>query len=291
MKEILVRKGRGTLVPYDESKVRASIEKTGASKEAIEKVLSYVRVNLKNGMKTAEIYRMVREQLRHDVPWAAARYSLREAIFKLGPAGFNFEKYVAAVLSAYGYKTQTPESYTGACIEHEVDVTAEKDGRTAFIEAKFRHDFSTAINIKDVLATWARFLDLVDGSNIDLCPHFDEVWIVTNAVFTDQSLAFGHCKNMKLIGWNHPKERTFANMVDLDALYPITVIQDLSAAELEAFAKAGFILCRDICQLVPQDLKNVTGLSVKRLSEIVKSCDKVVFGPKEKDEPEVDTDD
>jgi len=288
MKDIMIRKGRGILVPYEEEKVRHSIEKTGADKKIVEQILVHIRKNLKNGMKTADIYRMVRTQLKKEKPWAAARYNLREAIIRLGPAGFNFEKYVAAVLNAYGYRAETPKGYTGACIEHEVDVTAEKNGRTAFIEAKFRHDFKTSINIKDVLATWARFLDLVDGSKINLCPHFDEAWIVTNARFTNQSLRFGHCKNMVLIGWNHPKERTFADMVDLNALYPVTVVDGLTKQELDAFAEANFILCRDLCELEPHDLTNVTGITTKRLAEIIGLCDEVVYGDDKKKDKAID---
>lgn len=291
MKDVMIEKAKGIKEPYDEAKVRRSIKKTGADDRVTDAVLAYVRKHLKNGIKTSEIYNMVREQLRASTPWAAARYNLRDAIIRLGPAGFNFEKYVAAVLSAYGYKTETPESYKGACITHEVDVTAEKDGRIAFIEAKFRRDFNGVVSIKDTLATWARFLDLVDGSRIDLCPHFDEVWIVTNARFTDQSLEFGHCKNMKLVGWNHPTERTFADMVDMDSLYPITVIDGLAEKELAAFARANFILCRDVCHMEPQELENVTGISVDRLASIVKMCDHVVFGDKsiKNRPPEVDT--
>lgn len=278
MKKQMIIKVDGQVVPFDETKMRESIMRSGVDNETTTLLMNIVQNKLKPRMKTNEIYSLIKTELQKIKPWAAARYDLKNAITKLGPAGFNFEKYVSAILSAYGYKTETPFEYQGACIKHEVDVTAEKDGRTAFIEAKFRHDFKATVNIKDTLATWARFLDLVDGSKIELCPHFDEAWIVTNARFTDQSLEFGHCKNMKLIGWNHPKERSFAKMVDIDALYPITILPDLLDDELEIFAKADIMLCKEVIDQKHEDLATMTGIEDKRLVEIAEMCKKVVKG-------------
>ncbi len=273
-----VTKMNGQVVKYEEQNVRQALQRIGLKEDKIKSILASVRKELTPKIKTSKLFSIVDKELKKKVPWAAARFNLRNAITKLGPAGFHFEKYVASVLSAYGYKTETPDTYQGACIEHEIDVTAEKDGRRVFIEAKFRHDFRAAINIKDTMSTWTRFLDLVDGAKLDLCPHFDEVWLITNARFTDQSMQFGHCKNMKLVGWNHPEERTFAQMVDLDALYPITILESLTGDELEAFSKANLMLCRDFSDLDPDQLANVSGLPETRAKEILTECKQVVEG-------------
>lgn len=275
---IKITKSSGEMVPYDEEKVRRSVSRTGADEKTIAAILHEVQKALKPGMGTKEIYAIVRKGLRKEKPWAAARYNLRAAIVRMGPTGFNFEKYVSSILNAYGYRAETPDSYMGACIRHEVDVTAEKEGRTAFIEAKFRRNFETTITIKDVLATWARYLDLVDGARIGQCPHFDEAWVVTNARFTDQCLKYGHCKNMVLIGWNHPRERTLAMMVDLNALYPLTVIDELTEDELSAFSRAGLMLCREVAQLPLEEVKQATGIANERLETIAEICTGVVNG-------------
>ncbi len=274
----MITKADGQVVAYDENKVRESMKRAGADSETIDSLMNLISQKMKTRMKSSDLYSLIKSELKKKKPWIAARYDLRNAIIKLGPAGFNFEKYVASVLSAYGYKTKTPHEYQGACIKHEIDVTAEKDGRTAFIEAKFRHDFKANINIKDTLATWARFLDLVDGSKVDLCPHFDEAWIVTNARFTDQSLKFGHCKNMVMIGWNHPKERSFAHMVDIDALYPLTSIPDISDEELDLFAKSDLMLCKELAESEPENIESMTGIDINRLGEIGEMCKKIVKG-------------
>lgn len=271
-------KSSGQSVPYDANKVRQSIMRTGADQKTADEILAVVEKELKPKISTKEIYKIVRAQLGKEKPWAAARYNLRQGIIRLGPSGFNFEKYVASVLNAYGYEAETPEGYQGACIYHEVDVTAKKEGRTAFIEAKFRHDFRSQITIKDALATWSRYLDLVDGSGIGTCPHFDEAWIVTNARFTDQVLQYGHCKNMVMIGWNHPHERTFAQMVDISSLYPVTVINDLTHPEIDALSKNGIMLCRELVDDSIDSLRQKTHLTEKRLEHLQELCTEVING-------------
>lgn len=277
---IQIVKTNGELTAFSPQKVLNSIKRTGANQHTAESVLKFVESKLKNGMHTKEIYQLVREELIRQQPWAAARYNLRDAINKMGPAGYNFEKYVAAVLQAYGYETDTPESFQGACITHETDVVAKKDGRNIFIEAKFRRDYNGTVNIKDTMATWARFLDLVDGSKIGLCPHFDEVWIVTNGRFTDQSLKFGHCKNMRMVGWNHPSEHSFAHMVDINALYPVTIIEGLNPSEITNFAKADIMLCREVQEHTQEELHEKTHIPRERLEKIMTECEPIVSGPK-----------
>lgn len=279
-KKLLITKSDGQIVHFDRTKLANTLQKTGTDKKTIKSVINAVEPKIKNKMKTSDIFQMIQTELYRKKPWAAARLNLRDAIFKLGPAGYNFEKYVAAILTAYGYKTQLPDELQGACVTHEVDVTAEKNGRTSFIEAKFRHDFRGTVAVKDTLATWARFLDLVDGARVGLCPHFDEAWIVTNARFTEQSLQYGHCKNMMLIGWNHPHERTFASMVDVNSLYPVTIIRDLSNHEVEAFAQADIMLCREVCGTDIDQLSKITGIQQNRLERVVKDCHSIINGDK-----------
>jgi len=276
MKTIMIKKSSGKVVPYDEGRIRSTLERSGADQEVINTVVKKVNSSLKPKITTDEIRTIIREELKKASPAAGARYMLRSALARLGPAGFNFEKYVASILTAYGYETELPFELQGACVSHEVDVTAQKDGRRMFIEAKFRNNFNDSVNIKDTMATWSRYLDLIEGSKIDLCPHFDEAWIVTNARFTEHALKYGHCKNMVMIGWNHPKERTFARMVDLSALYPLTIIEDLTDHEISAFAKNKYTLCREITDEKIPEIAKKTKISQKRVKEIYNQCKLII---------------
>jgi len=274
-----VLKGNGKWQEFDPDRVRASILRTGASRKVAEQVLGALQARMKDGMSTKEIYAIVREELKGVSACFACRYDLKAALHKLGPAGYKFEKYVAAILRAHNYDAHVPDGeLQGSCVMHEVDGIAEKDGRKIFIEAKFRNDFNDFVNLKDTMATWSRFLDLVDGAAVGKCPHFDECWIVTNARFSDRSRQFGVCKGIHLIGWNFPEERTFQKMVDIVALYPVTVLDDLTSKELEAMARQRLMLCKDIAEVDPEELAQRLDVSQKRAMELIQKSVMVVEG-------------
>lgn len=276
-----VIKANGEHVAFDIQKVRRSIERTGASEGIVQAVLARVEKKLYDGIPTKELYALVREELSRDSVCFSCRYSLRDGILMLGPAGFKFEKYVASLLNAYGYKAYVPEAdLQGACVPHEVDVVAEKDSRRMFIEAKFRNRYQDYVNLKDILATWARFLDLVDGASAGKGEYMDEAWLVTNARFSDAARTYGACKGMKLIGWDYPTDRTFASMIDHAGLYPVTVIAGVKKEEIEAMAEKGLMLCRELLTYEPDDLSERLGLRLARAEQIIDSARQVVEGDK-----------
>ena len=201
-----VLKSDGRWAEFDPERVRQSVARTGADRKTVDRVLTSLQGRMKEGMSTKEIYAIVREELKKTSTCFACRYSLRDALHKFGPAGYKFEKYVASILRAHNYDAYVPDSeIQGSCVLHEVDGIAEKDGRRIFIEAKFRNNFHDFVDLKDTMATWSRFLDLVDGAAVGNCPHFDECWIVTNARFSEHARQFGVCKGIHLIGWNFPE--------------------------------------------------------------------------------------
>jgi hypothetical protein len=272
-----VRKFGGGLVAYDPEKVMASVMKTGASRADAEAVLASVQPSLYEGMPTKELYKLVHETLKGRSVCFACRYGLREALKKLGPAGFKFEKYVASILNAYNYVAFVPTTeLQGACVSHEVDVVAEKEGRRMFIEAKFRNDARGVVSLKDIMATWSRFIDLVDGGSVGKVDHFDECWVVTNARFSDRARQFGECKGMKLRGWGYPKEKSFGQMIDHQALYPVTVLDGLTAEELEGLARNNIMLCREVGEVEAEDLAQKINVRLDRAKELIELCDDVV---------------
>lgn len=277
--DIIIIKADGEHVPFEINRIKASIHRTGASKEVVNRVAEDVAKSVREGMTTREIYRMVFERLKQESVCYSCRYDLREAILRMGPAGFNFEKYVASILRAYGYDAEVPEQdLRGACVEHEVDGIARKDGRSHFIEAKFRNKYHDRVNLQAALYTWARYTDLVDGADLGYVERFEEVWLITNAKFSSHAKQFGLCKGMKMIGWNFPEKVNFASLVDHRALYPVTVIDGVSEHELTALAQVGWMLCREIMDHEPDEVATRIDVSLKRAEELIELCGKVVEG-------------
>ncbi len=268
-KQILIKKHSGDLVPFNMEKIRFTCLRAGASKELAEKISKMVASKVYRGMTTREIMRLTLRILDKEQPAVAARYTLRDAIFRLGPAGFDFEKYIAELLRAYEYKTKLPPILRGACIDHEVDILAEKDDSVAMIECKLRQSVDIFITIKDVMSTWARFLDLIDGSKIEKCPRVDESWIITNAKMSYDGIKYGRCKNMVILSWDYPKNRSLPSWIDDKALYPITVLRGLDKYSQSAFARVGLLLVRDLIRLQPDKLCALTKIPRKKMENYI----------------------
>jgi len=274
-----VIKRNGERAKFDENRVRKSMLYTGASKGFIDAVMERVLERIYNGITTKDLYSIVREEMKSDNVCFSCRYSLKEAISKLGPAGFKFEKYVASILNAYEYYAEIPvNDLKGACVNHEVDITAQKSDRSMFIEVKFRNNFSDHVDLQDMMAAWSRYLDLVDGASTGKCMPFDEAWLVTNGRFSDRAEAFGKCKGVKLLGWDYPKGNSLANMVDHQVLYPVTVIDTLTKDELEAMSEHGLMLCREVVNIDEGELAERIEVSESRSREVIELCRLVVEG-------------
>jgi hypothetical protein len=273
-------KSTGESEIFNPEKLRGSLKRAGVPAALIDRVTHAVTERVKNGFTTKRIGELVAEQLKRESVASLYRYTLQDALLKLGPAGFKFEKYVGAIMEAYGYQVEYPPELHGACVDHEVDIVARKDGRTVMIEAKFRNDFQYFVRLKDTMATWSRFQDLNEGAAEGRCPHFDEVWIVTNGRISSRSEKFGACKGIRMLGWNYPKGSSFASYVDHTALYPVTVLRELSPRELERLSEKNLMLCRQLSDMAPKRLSRSAGISAGRAGKIVEAC-RTIAAPQE----------
>ncbi len=272
-------KANGEKVPFRPEKIVETLKRIGAKDQLISHVVQKVTGGIKAGMTTQEVYALVRKELHKENRCIAHRYNLRSGLLRLGPAGFKFEKYVASILKAYEYDAEVPrDDLIGLCVRHEIDVVAKTKSRTIMIEAKFRNRFDDTVTLKDVMSTWARLIDLREGSKTNpKTPFFHEGWIVTNGRFSESAHQFGVCKGMKLIGWSEPSE-SLARMVDHAALYPITVMEHMKDWEMEKLAKKNIMLCREMAAKRPAALAETTGIPIDRTKSLIDTCKEIVAG-------------
>lgn len=276
-------KSSGASEIFNPEKLRGGLRRAGVPEALVDRLTHSVSERIRNGTTTKRIATLVHEQLKRENLAGMYRFTLHEALLKLGPAGFKFEKYVGAILEAYGYQVEYPPELRGACVDHEVDIIARKDGATVMIEAKFRNNFQHFVRLKDTMATWSRFQDLKEGAAAGDTPHFDEVWIVSNGRISSRSKKFGTCKGIRMLGWNYPKSASFASFVDHTALYPVTVLHELSQRELERLSGRNLMLCRQIAGMTPQRLARSAKLSVGRAGRIIEAS-KIVAAPQGEEE-------
>jgi hypothetical protein len=229
-------------------KLSASLLHSGASHEAIEKVISHVLPELRDGMTTNDIYTHAFSVLQEINKPVARSYSLRRAVMDLGPSGFPFEDFVAEILKAKGFKCETRQTVLGGCVPHEVDVVAYNDKKLIMIEAKFHNELGTKSDLKVVLYIKARFDDLHDnvfnygGTN----RHITDCWLVTNTKFSSTAIHYAVCKNLTLIGWNYPENGSLQDMIEGEGLHPITCLVSLSASDKRMLLGGGVVLCSAI---------------------------------------------
>ncbi|HUO50503.1 MAG TPA: restriction endonuclease [Candidatus Paceibacterota bacterium] len=245
MKHPFITKADGTQEPFDAAKLEHSLELAGASSTMRARVVAQLIHQLRPGMHTEDIYRDAFELLKHEekLP-VAARYSIKRAVFALGPSGFPFEQFLAEILRANGWHAQAEITLIGRCAPHEVDVLAEKQGRRIGIEAKFHNDPGGKTDIKDALYVKARYDDLrqapLHSSRVD------EGWLVTNTVFTQNAIRYARCSNLTLVGWDYPRSRGLFNMIEAGRVHPLTCLTTLSEGEKRRLLDNKIVLCKSV---------------------------------------------
>lgn len=242
-----VVKTDGSVEPFNVQKLKNSLQRSGATHEEITSIIAEVEAILHDGIRTQEIYRHAFELLRNSEAVVAARYSLRRALFNLGPTGFPFEDFLARLFSHEGYTTKTRVILQGNCAEHELDVAAYKEDHSFVAEAKFHAHPGIKSDLQVTLYSFARLHDLRNAKicNDDICG-IKELWVVTNTKFTTAAQRYAQCSGLKLLGWDYPHENNLHDRIQRSGLYPITVLQSLSQSQKRALIDRGVIVCSDL---------------------------------------------
>lgn len=228
---------------FNESKLIESIKRARIPENLRNQVLEHVRSKIYDGISTAEIYRHITEFLGQSPdPYAKTRYSLKEAIMNLGPTGYPFEDFISQLLKAQGYHTKVRQILTGECITHEIDVIAEKAGRSSIIEAKFHNSPGTRSQIHVALYTQARFED------VRIRNHIDETWLVTNTKTTTDVNTYAICKNIKILSWSYPEGNGLRDMIERARLHPVTMLTSLTNAQKRILLNNHVVLCKELYQ-------------------------------------------
>jgi hypothetical protein len=218
-----VLKANGIAEPFDENKLRTSMTRTGISQSQQDKVILNLKPSLHENIPTAEIYEHVTRSLQEQSHLVKLRYSLKQAIMELGPTGYPFEDFVSEILKSKGYLTQVRSILTGRCVNHEIDVIAEKAGtEKLMIEAKYHNAPGIHTDVHVSLYTKARFDDLKEKY------HFDRAWLFTNTRITSDALAYALCVNMGVVSWNYPQNESLRDLTEKEKLYPVTILSSLS---------------------------------------------------------------
>lgn len=264
---MLITKADGTQEQFKPQKLRASLRRAGASKNETDRIVKHIEESLTEGDKTQVIYRDAFKMLQKDThPSAAiaAKYSLRRALFGLGPTGFPFEDFLGRLYQKEGYEIRTGILVEGKCATHEIDLAAFKENDSFVAEAKFHARQGIRSDLQVAMYSYARFLDIKARP---VCPDdicgVKRLVVITNTKFTSMAIRYAECVGIDLISWGYPKGGTLQQRIEKAGIYPITVLTTLSKAQKQQLIATGAILCEDITKN-PQVLKQL-GISSQKM--------------------------
>lgn len=271
---VQVQKADGAIESFKKNKLQHSLRRSGATPKEIKYVCDEVEKILHDGITTQEIYRRAFELL-HDAPQPTqARYSMRRALFGLGPTGFPFEDFIARLFQAEGYTTATGIELAGACATHEIDIAAYTDSHSFVGEAKFHSRPGIKSDLQVAMYSYARYLDLqkVKICNEDICGIEDFI-LITNTKFTSTAEKYGSCVGLQLLSWDYPHGNTLHDRIQRARIYPITTLQSLSKSQKVTLLESGVILCADI--LSKPDRLKILHLNRSRTEAVLAEAEKL----------------
>lgn len=272
---VYVTKYSGEREPYDEAKLRNSLQSAGANPVLTDHIAHQIREKLYEGIPTQKIYKEAFRFLKSESNRSAGRYRLKEALFELGPSGYPFEKFIAELLNRLGYQTEVDVTVQGDCVSHEIDVIAQNDDAYLLVECKFYNRDEHHCNVKVPLYIQGRFLDLKQTWS-SLPEHKDKIrkgWVVTNTRFTSDAEKYGTCVGLKLLSWDFPRKKGIKDLVAYLNLYPVTCLSSLTKEEKNQLISHNIIFCREICE----DKKRLesAGINPRQINRIAKEAEEI----------------
>jgi hypothetical protein len=274
-RKIRVRKASGKTENFNVRKLRTSLLRSGAEARAVDTVIAEVLDSIDESTTTKDIYRTARSRLGRRDQSCSLRYTLKSALFRLGPTGYPFEHYVADIFKNYGYRTWTGQIVRGTCVPHEVDVLAVSDSRALVMECKYHNTKGTTTDLKAALYVHSRVEDLrapVAGKHPGRS--FGGL-LVTNTRLTSDALAYAECRGLGVLSWRYPEERGLEKMIEERQLYPVTIIQGIQAGIVRKLINERILLLKDLLTIDGRLLQRRLGVSagtaqsLKRRAEVL----------------------
>lgn len=248
MNNINIIKANGDKALFQVEKLINSLRRSQANETLIQQIVEQVEAVLYDGMTTKQIYKMAFKMLKGKSSVSASRYKLKKALMELGPTGFPFEKLVGKLMEHEGFATEVGVIVQGNCVQHEIDVIAQKENNHYMIECKYHSDQGRFCNVKIPLYIHSRFLDVEKqwerqkGHEVKL--HKGGVY--TNTRFTTDAIQYGKCVGLLMTSWDYPYGNGLKDRIDTSGLHPLTALTTLTKNEKTKLLDKGIVLCKEI---------------------------------------------
>ncbi|MEN9604656.1 MAG: hypothetical protein RJB39_341 [Candidatus Parcubacteria bacterium] len=303
-----IKKADGSVEPFDPQKLKDALRRAGAEVHVADEIATHVMTVCQEShgseaVKTEFIYHLAFRQLKNISRSAALKFSLKRALLEIGPSGFPFEEFIAAVWRRQGYTAITGQIVYGTCVSHEVDVIAWKPDELVMIEAKYHSDSGSRTDLKTALYVKARYDDIrqqeftlksFDLSTVgdksltdmhlfekgsqhihtEMPQKLTEGWLITNTHFSDTAITYGSCNDLKMMSFDYPEVGSLQELIITHSLYPITCLTTLNSGEKKKLISENIILCATLYEK-SESLKEF-GFSKEKIFEVLEEVSSLV---------------
>lgn len=269
MSDLKIIKTSGATEEFDRRKIKKSLLDAGIHADEAENVIDMVIQSLRPPFTTRKVFRAAKKFMRRYSPISTMKYSIKQAIYALGPSGYPFERYIAKVLQKDGYEVEVGRFVDGACVTHEVDVLARRDDSCYVVECKFHQNHKTISDVKTALYVYARFQDILKAG--DTCPngnHLLKGMIVTNTRFTSEAIKYAECVGLKALGWKYPVSHSLEKTIEEGKTYPVTILPASTKKIVHSLIENDVVLAEELLDMDTRELAGLTGLKPDVLSHL-----------------------
>jgi len=275
MKKIYIFNKSGEKEVFSPRKIYEGIKRAGAPKSLARNITEQIKKKAFEGITTREIFDEAKRILFQEKPVAGMKFSLKEAIRKLGPSGFPFEKYIGDIFESLGFFVQLNQHIGGRCVFHEIDFLALKQRQLLIGECKYHYLAGSRVELKVALAVYARFLDIKNGSFLrkkSLKNFRPRPMLVTNTKFTSETIKYAGCIKVDLLGWRYPLDHGLEYLIESEKLYPVTVLPSCDSRFLNILSQEGLMLAKEILSLDHLKLSKTFDLEKESVLQLKKEA-------------------
>ena len=274
---VSIIKASGQPEDFDIRKLIASLIRAGASEEIATEIAGKVAAEITPRLRTKHIFRMARKLLHRYNRAADMRYSIKRAMYALGPAGYQFEQYIARILREYGYSVEVNRILRGYCVNHEVDVFAIKNNAGFIVECKYHGNSGTPTDVKTALYIYSRFADIrKQFAALTENPFvIQQAWLVTNTRCSSDAIRFSECMGLRIVSWRYPPKESLEKMIEDRKLYPVTILTSVKRNILENLFHNRFILAKDIAAIDLPSFIEQSGLETDVARNLKREADEL----------------
>lgn len=255
-----IQKASGDIQEFSPDKLGKFLNRIKVPQDAIDNIVRLIEGEITDYTRVHELRQIVTNHLRQ-LPRGelyAARYDIKGAVRKLGPAGHFYETYISEIFKSDGYSDiHTGVMVQGECVTHELDVVATKDGQNHMIECKFHNQDGTKSDVTIALYIYARFLDVQKSASLP--DGFQQAWLSTNTKLTQDAIHYCMCKGMKVLTMEYPFGSSILDKVVEKNVFPISTLQ-IDKAYLPELYAANYVMLNDVLSASAEEISANTNV-------------------------------